>query len=158
MRRRRGEAGQSLLEWSILMPVILLVLFAMVDLSFILYKKHTLEQLTKEIARGASVGQSVADVSANAERIAAVLFPVSASTYEETTDAAGKKYGSLRLTSTDGQHVRIAMEPALSARTMGATIRVAAEYTYPFVTPLLQGVDALLLRSAYVALVEYVPK
>jgi len=158
MKRNRTEAGQSVVEWSIVLPALLLLLFAMIEFSFVLYTKHALEQLAKEAARSASVGASADAVRTGAARTAGTIFPVAASSYAETTDAEGDLVGAMALTAADGRTIAVAFEPALSRRGRGETIAVAAEYEYPFFTPLLTEIGSLRLRSAYVTLVEYVPK
>jgi len=157
-RLKRSEDGQSLLEWSIVLPIILVFLFALIDFSFIMYQKHTLDQLTKETARGASIGMTADALRTEADRIGDTLFPVSSTSYAEATDASGKRYGQLTLAATDGRSIVMTFQPALSQRTKGAPIRVSLEYTYRFLTPVLSEIDGVILRSAYVTLVEYVPK
>ena len=156
-RRNRSEEGQSLLEWSIVLPIILLFLFALIDFSFILYQKHTLDQLTKETARGASIGMSADALRTEAGRIAETMIPVSSTSYAEATNASGQRYGQLTLTAADGRTIVLTFQPALSLRAKGASIRSSTEYTYRFLTPVLSEIEGVKLRSAYVTLVEYVP-
>ncbi|HEY7590571.1 MAG TPA: TadE family protein [Candidatus Limnocylindrales bacterium] len=55
--RRRGERGQSLVELSLILPVLLLVLFGMMEFGFVFSHHLTLEYATREGARlGSALG------------------------------------------------------------------------------------------------------
>ncbi len=52
-RRRSGDRGQGLTEFAIVIPVFLLVMFAIFDFGFMLYSRLTVANATREAARAA---------------------------------------------------------------------------------------------------------
>jgi hypothetical protein len=53
--RRRHSRGQSLVEFALVIPIFLLMLFGLVDMGLYVYMNSTLSQATREAARVASV-------------------------------------------------------------------------------------------------------
>lgn len=59
MRRRQGDRGAAAVEFALVLPVLLLVIFGIIDFGRMLYAKITLAEAAREGARAAAlVGQS----------------------------------------------------------------------------------------------------
>ena len=57
-RRHRGAAGQSLVEFALVLPVFLLMMFGLIDVGRFVYLSSTLSQAAREGARLGSVEAS----------------------------------------------------------------------------------------------------
>ena len=64
--RKKGEEGQSLLEFALLLPVFLLMLAGIVEFGFMFLTAHTLQHATRE---GARYAITIEDLSANDSRV-----------------------------------------------------------------------------------------
>jgi len=87
MRRflRRGESGQSLVEFALVLPMLLLVLFAIIDFAR-LYQGHvTLTNAVREGARLGAVGGTSGEVQARVTTTAAGLAPTVSATVPTTS-------------------------------------------------------------------------
>lgn len=58
----KSQKGQSLVEFALIVPLVLLLLFGMFDIGRILFSSVALEHAAREGARVASVGKSNSDV------------------------------------------------------------------------------------------------
>ena len=89
MRRRsrgRGESGQSLVEFAMVLPLLLLILFAIIDFGRIYQGQVTLTNAVREGARLGSVGGSSGQIAA---RVAATSGGLSPSVTTTIPGAAG---------------------------------------------------------------------
>lgn len=77
MRRwlRRSEWGQSLVEFAMVVPLLLLLVFGIIDFGRLLMNQVTLTNAVREGARIASVGGSSGDVTSRVESAAPGLSP-----------------------------------------------------------------------------------
>lgn len=78
-RRGRGERGQSLVEFALVVPMLLLVLFAIIDFGRLFQGYITLTNATREGARIAAVGGTDSDISARVLSAASGLSGVTVS-------------------------------------------------------------------------------
>ena len=73
--RRRDEAGQSLVEFAMVVPLLLLIVFAIVDFGRILQGHVSLTNAVREGARAGAVGASSGTVQARVTGTASGLSP-----------------------------------------------------------------------------------
>ncbi len=73
MRRQSSERGQSLVEFALVLPVFVLILFGLFDLGRAVYAYNTISNASRESARVAIVNQTNADVEAEAIKQAVSL-------------------------------------------------------------------------------------
>jgi len=101
-RSRRRGAGQSLAEFALVLPIFLLLFFAVVDLGSAIFTFNSLTNAAREGARLAIVNQDSASIIARAETqvsVAEINAPnVSIDFYQQTT--TGPNAGSPDLSST----------------------------------------------------------
>ncbi|MDQ7793023.1 MAG: pilus assembly protein [bacterium] len=114
MRRVRREEGVVLVEFALVAGLLLLLCFGMIELGLVVNAKLVLAAAVREGARRAAVeGGATAAVRDKIEE-------------------------QLRLGNIDPAEVEIRIVPDRAS--YGATIRVALEYKYPILLPLLQSV------------------
>jgi hypothetical protein len=73
MGRKSSERGQSLVEFALVLPVFVLILFGLFDLGRAVYAYNTISNASRESARVAIVNQTNADVEAEAVKQAVSL-------------------------------------------------------------------------------------
>ncbi len=73
--RSRDEAGQSLVEFAMVVPLLLLVLFAIIDFGRIYQGHVSLTNAAREGARAGAVGESSATVQTRVATTASPLTP-----------------------------------------------------------------------------------
>lgn len=64
----KSEKGQSLVEFALVLPVLIMLLFGIIDFSNYFYKSLTIDHAGREAARAASIGQSEGDVKLVAQK------------------------------------------------------------------------------------------
>jgi Flp pilus assembly protein TadG len=106
-RTGKGEGGQSLVEFTLVLPIFLLVLFAIIDFGMAFNAWITVTNSAREGARVGTVGASANDIEARVRDAASSL---------EQTD--------LTVTITNAQGVS------------GESVVVDVGYTYSLITPL----------------------
>ena len=73
LRRRHGDRGQSLVEFSLVIPLFLLLLIAVFDLGRGVFAYNTLTNAAREGARMAIVNQDTATIIADAKAATAIV-------------------------------------------------------------------------------------
>ncbi len=66
LRRRQRSSGQSLVEFALLLPVLLLIIFGVVDFGRAIFQYSTVAEGARQAGRLAVVDQTVADVKQQA--------------------------------------------------------------------------------------------
>jgi hypothetical protein len=70
--RRRGERGQSIIEFALILPLLLVVVLGVVEVSYALIDQHVVTKLTREganlISRDTSLGDAAAVLRSMASR------------------------------------------------------------------------------------------
>lgn len=107
-RMRQTETGQTLVEFSMVLPLILLLLFAIVDFGRAMYAWSVLGNAAREGGRTAALGSNTSTVNAAI-----------------TTAATGLNTSDLVL----GPHTNI-------GGTKGSTVTVNVQYNFEYVTPI----------------------
>ncbi len=126
-RRRSGDRGQGLTEFAIVIPVFLLVMFAIFDFGFMLYSRLTVANATREAARAAvmvAYRPSIDDVVDST--VKSVSFALNTSLQTMKIEAECFPRGSCDFDA-----------PANSEP--GDSVQVTVTYTYQTFFPLLFG-------------------
>ena len=129
--RSRGQRGQSLVELSVSLMVILLLLSGAVDFGMALFSYTTLRDAAQEGALYASMNPPANSTSLNAIR--------------ERVRAAGGNSGPVNLSGFTDAQINVFLEPAGAQPCEGTSIaggtpngvRVTLSYNYPIIMPLL---------------------
>lgn len=106
-RLRRSEAGQTLVEFSLVLPVLLVMLFAIVDFGRAMYTWSIVSNAAREGGRTAAVQGTTAQINTAVN-----------------SAATGLNLGSLTKTYTNVQG------------TKGTTVTVNVSYAFTYVTPI----------------------
>jgi Flp pilus assembly protein TadG len=73
LKRRTQESGQTLVEFALILPLLILVLVGVMDFSRAIYANNTIQNAAREAVRVAIVDQNVAVIEAEAIRQAVAL-------------------------------------------------------------------------------------
>lgn len=124
----RSEKGQSMVETALILPLILILLFGIVDFGRIFHAYLTLDHAGREAARLASIQKSDDDITAK----------INSSTV-----------------GLDPNRLTITISPNETARTSGADAAVTLVYNIDFITPLVASLASpLTLTDTTVMRVE----
>ena len=119
---RKREAAQSLVEFSLMLPVFLILVFGVIDFGMGLRAYITTAQATREGARYGSVGNAGttggAAIACNAGSTNSIVVKVC-----NTMGGLNKSNATVTVTYPNGQ-------------SPGNSIRVATSYNYKYITPL----------------------
>lgn len=117
----RGGRGQSLVEFAMVLPLLLILVFGIIDFSMGLRSYISLTNATREGARFAAVGNPAGAYPADCDGTS-------------NTSAVGRVCVSLDgLDLADMQGVSVTYP---SGQNPGSEVLVSAEYTYNYITPL----------------------
>ena len=73
-KKLKDEKGQAMVEFALVLPVLLLVLCGILEFSWVMYGKLSLENAAREGARAGSVGENITEATTSAQnRIIAVI-------------------------------------------------------------------------------------
>ncbi len=118
---RKREAAQSLVEFSLMLPMFLILVFGVIDFGMGLRAYITTAQATREGARYGSIGNSGstggAAVSCNAGSANAIVVKVC-----NTMGGLDKTRATVTVSYPNGQ-------------TPGNSVRVVTSYNYKYITP-----------------------
>lgn len=133
--RNRDARGATIVEFALVFPLLLLLIFMVIDLGFYFFVQHTVQYATREGVRLALVGRTINDAQGNPmsreasivatirEKAAVAVNPGQLSIAIYPVDT---QYGD----PTDWQNTQNAGNP-------GVYMRVRTRYTYRFLTPLV---------------------
>ncbi len=146
MRRQRSR-GQGLVEFAIVMPVIVLVIFAILDLGRGVFTYNALSQAARQASRTAIVDQTEAHVKA-----AAIAYAPTIGLRTTDIDVCYKDYDS-NLTSCSSS----ADNCPQTDRFIGCLAIVQTELTYVPMTPIVGAlVGSIPMTSTSIQPIEYV--
>jgi hypothetical protein len=110
MRIVREQNGQSLTEFALLLPLLLLLLCGVVDFGRILFTYLNMNLVAQESVRLGGLGEGDAAIAAFARSQAEV---------------------------PDSSQLQVAITPAEASRKSGQYVQVSLSYALPYVTPLI---------------------
>ena len=111
--RRDRSRGQSLVEFSVLVPAFMLILFGMLEFGFVFTHNLTLEYATRE---GARTGAALADGAQNAA-VCATIDPQIIAAVERVLTSSGSPINEPNVTSIKIWKATAAGVPASAAQT-----------------------------------------
>ena len=113
----KSRNGQSLLEFALVLPLLLIVTFGIVEFGILMYDKAVITNASREGARLGIVARDRSDLAAIQSEIQSTVSDYAAS-YLITF---GSGVGALEIPA-----------PVFSGSTFGSTVTVTARYTYEF--------------------------
>lgn len=130
--RGRGSKGVALVEFAIVLPVLLLILFGIMEFGFMIYDKSIVTNASREAARRGIVYRTAADGS---------YSPPSTSEIQQVVN----NYVGSRLINFQAQGISVSVSPGDGTRTegyRGQPLTVTVQYAYHFLV--LPGFASLL--------------
>lgn len=121
---KRHEGGQSLVEFTMVLPVFLILVFGVIDFGMGLRAYITVAQATREGARYASVGNPAGTFSSGGSGDCNGSY---------STSAVGKVCSTLN--GLNLTHVQAVTVTYPSGQVPGNPVRVQASYQYHYITP-----------------------
>lgn len=131
-QKARRESGQSLVEFAIIVPVLLILVFGIIDFGMGLRAYITVTQATREGARYASVGNAAGTFSSGG------TGDCDGSTSTTAVGRVCNAMSGLNLINLTSVSVTY---PGGAAS--GQSVRVAAQYRYEYITPVRTLVNVL---------------
>ena len=135
LRPVRGSQGVTIMEFSLVLPLLLVLIFTIVDFGMYFFISHTVQFATREGVRLALVGRTLTDASGNAlNREASII---------QTIDDKAKiavSPSSLQISIypvAAGFSDPVDWQNTVDAGGPGSYMRVKTRYQYKFITPLL---------------------
>lgn len=120
LRHPSERRGQTLVEFALILPIFVLVLFGILDFSRAVYAHHTINNAAREAVRIAIVDQNTAVIEAEAIKQSVALGITNADV----------DVGFLSGTYAD-------TAPCNATPRMGCVAEIAVNYTYTAVTPII---------------------
>jgi Flp pilus assembly protein TadG len=130
-----GARGVTIVEFALVFPLLLLLMFMTIDFGFYFFVQHTVQYATREGVRLALVGRTINDAQGNAlSREASIIQTIrdKAAVAVRPADLSISIFplGSGYSDPTGWQTTQNAGDP-------GVYMRVRTRYTYRFLTPLV---------------------
>ncbi len=142
-RRSRRAGGQALVEFAIVIPIFLVVLFGMIDAGRYVYMRSVLSQAAREGARVAAVEASwLTSTAANCNTVGGPVCPANASALTDDVTAAANRmvtpFGNVSALYISCNALGSApTDPPCTTSTgiTGNVVSVRVELTYNPITP-----------------------
>ncbi|WP_458413552.1 TadE/TadG family type IV pilus assembly protein [Schinkia sp. CFF1] len=125
----KSQKGQAMVELALTLPILILILFGIIDFGRIFHVYLTLENAGREAARIASLGGTDTEIAQMAKQAAPSL---------------------------NGNNITVTASPSKSYRTTGTYVTVTLTYPISFSIPLLSSFlpDPVMIHSKTVMRVE----
>lgn len=109
----KNEKGQTMVEFALLLPVLLLIVIGIIEFGFMFSGYLTLSNASREAVRTVSLGETDAVASQRAKDVALTLDP---------------------------SKMNVSISPAFAMRDRGDSTTVSIVYEYDFLTPFMEAI------------------
>jgi Flp pilus assembly protein TadG len=148
----RDSKGTTMVEFALVLPICLLLLFAVIEFGYYFFVQHTLQYATREGTRLALVGATLNDPGGNAmTRQASVIQTIrDNASVAVNPDALQISIFPVGPGYTDPANWQTMTDPGLG----GQYMRVRVQYTFNFFTPLIgqffsSGASVITAQALY---------
>jgi hypothetical protein len=156
-RRQRGHGrGQSLVEFALLLPILLLIIFGVVDFGRAIFQYSTVAEGARQAGRLAVVDQTVADIETEAADSSTAI------TLDDPPDGVRVCFKAAAM-SSDAQLSCTNTAPATLCNGGAAPVEIGClavvetQSTFSAITPIISNVvGGIALKSRAVNPIEYV--
>jgi len=136
-RTLHGRKGATIVEFAMVFPLLLLLMFGVMDFGFYYFVQHSLQFATREGVRLALVGRTIADPSGSGTQLGRVESIV-ATIRSKAAVAVRPADVSISVFPVDATFADpTGWQNTLDAGLPGSYMRVRSRYTYRFITPLI---------------------
>jgi Flp pilus assembly protein TadG len=134
-RTLRSGKGATIVEFALVFPLLLLLIFGAMDFGFYFFVQHSLQFATREGVRLALVGRTINDASGNPmSRVASIVQTIQS----KAAVAVRPADVSVSIFPVDATFVDpTGWQTTQDAGLPGSYMRVRTRYTYRFITPLV---------------------
>ena len=138
-RRTRGERGAAAVEFGLLAPILIMLVFGMMEFGMMLNRDMLVSTIARDGARTASLGGTfAATCSTMKTELASARIPVPATCVTtDGTAAAGASLIVIDCTKADGSACNATAASYDTLAVSGATATVKISYGYKWVTPVV---------------------
>ena len=112
-RIKKSEKGQSMVEFALVLPLLLILLFGILEFGLIFNSYLTITHASREGARIASLGGTDAEVIARVNDVSAVLYP---------------------------ENLSVAVSPSQFSRDRGNSVTVTVTYRHQLIIPIIGSI------------------
>jgi len=135
LRTMRKGKGATIVEFALVFPMMLLLIFGVMDFGFYFFVQHTIQFATREGVRLALVGGTVNDAGGNPlSREASIVKTIQ----DKASVAVRGSALTISIYPVDGTFADPSgWQTTQNAGLPGSYMRVRTRYTYQFITPLI---------------------
>jgi Flp pilus assembly protein TadG len=164
--KRRRTRGQSLVEFALVLPVFLLLIFGIIDLGRFVYMNSTISQAAREAARVASVEASwIGSSRADCNQPAGPVCPANVNAFKADVLAAANRemapFGSIAAADLYTSCAATAPTPvttqtcgaAAADRAPGNLVAVRTVITFRPITPIISSIVSSVITSGSATMV-----
>jgi Flp pilus assembly protein TadG len=141
---RRDERGQSLVEWALILPILIMFFIGLIDFGWAFSKQHSINQITKELARSASIGETITDLKDEAFELSKAVLAADTITHTENNNTS-----IFTIADPNGKQLVITFDESLTTRSKGKKFNVKIDYVYEPITPIVSSTDIPLSAQYY---------
>jgi Flp pilus assembly protein TadG len=154
----KHRSGQAIVEFALILPILLLLLFGVIDTSLLLYNSSMLNNATKSSLRLVSVGSSVNSVATSIQNTLEPVLGTTTFSISDGKDLTGKDCTLITFTNPSDLKAYIT-PPYKNTLSAGSDVLLTISYKYKFITPVNLVIGGgVPLKSTLSARLEVVPK
>jgi len=155
----KSVSGQSIVEFALIFPILIILLFGMIDLSRLIYSQTLLDHTAKNSLRIASVGNDINSISESIETSIKPLTGIVTRSISSGLDDEGNSCTKIILSPSSGYSVTAYITPAYTSNlTPGDTLRISLLYKLDYITPAFKFLGSTReLKAIYYSRMESSP-
>lgn len=155
-----NKKGQSLIEFAVILPILILLVFGIIDFGRLILHQSTLSQSAREAVRMTSIGNDITTVNNRVGNLITSLVGNTTNSSLDTLDDEGNNCTKTEFVSDTGKIINLYITPVYSnSLNNGDDIRVSITYTMEFITPLTSIFgNTKQLKAVYFSIIEKPPE
>jgi len=154
MKLLKNNKAQGLVEFALILPLLVFLLFGMIDVGLALNKQYIFNQMTKELARATSVGKESTELQTLTTDYIKMFSPIETLDVLEESLADGSPISKFIITTNAGERITITFQPSITNRIKGNTLLVTSEYNYIPITPFLESIASIPIHTSTYTRIE----
>ena len=135
--KMKDSSGATVVEFAMVLPICLLLLFAVIEFGHYFFVQHTLQYATREGTRLGLVGASLADPSGNPMTRQASIVETIKENASMAVDPGALEISIFPVDPSTGYVDPTGWQTMTDPGSGGQYMRVRVQYTFTFLTPLI---------------------
>lgn len=155
----KRDSGQGIVEFALILPILLLLIFGIMDFSRLTYNKSIISQTARETLRLASIGEGLTLITQRIEKMVLPLTGSVATSTSTSSDDQGNQSTKIILTPSTGHSLIVYITPVYNNNLeTGSVLRLSIVYNMDYLTP-LTGIfgNTKTLNAVYYTRIEAPP-